>query len=142
MTTTSELARTPPSGDLPSARLDAQSRAQLFDLAKHGDVGGDREAARDILHGLIVLDRRDAKAWALLGHVEHELHNLDGACDALTKALALQRKDWDTALELAEVHRELNDADEAQALLTYVTLQAPRLTKEQLDRVKQLGGRS
>lgn len=142
MTTTSELARNPPAGELPKADLDAQSRAQLYDLAVRGHATGDDEAARDILHGLVVLNRQDARAWALLGRVEHALKQLDGACDALSKALAISRKDWDTALELAEVHAELDEENEAQALLTYVTMEAHGLSREQLTRLKQLGGRS
>lgn len=141
MTTTCELARAAPQGELPAARLDAQSRTQLLDLAVRGHEQGDDEAARDILHGLVVLNRQDARAWALLGRVERSLTRLDDACDALSKALSLSRKDWDTALELAEVHAALNEKKEAQALLTYVTLEAHGLSRTQLDRIKKLGGR-
>jgi tetratricopeptide (TPR) repeat protein len=142
MTTTTELARKPPEGQLPTAPLDAQSRAQLFDLAMLGHEQGDHEGARDILHGLVVLNRADARAWALLGRVEYSLKELEGACDALSRALNLSRKDWDTALDLAEVHAALNEKKEAEALLTYVTLEAPELNRAQLLRLKKLGGRS
>src|ERR1043166_3485888 len=100
MTTTSDLAPQPPEGHLPAARLDPRARAQLFDLAMVGHEQGDHEAARDILHGLVVLNRQDARAWALLGRVEFSLKQLQHACEALSRALNLSRKDWDTALDL------------------------------------------
>lgn len=141
MATTSDLARNPPGGDLDGG-LDPQSSAQLYELAVRGHATGDDEGARDILHGLVVLNRQDARAWALLGRVEHSLKQLDGACDALTRALNLSRTDWDTALELAEVHAALEEKKEAEALLTYVTLEAHGLSREQLTRLKKIGGRS
>ena len=142
MTTTSQLVRSAPQGELPEGGLDVRSGEQLYSLAVLGHRQGDYEGARDILHGLLVLNRQDARAWALLGKVEHALKQLDGACDALTRALSLARKDWDTALELAEVHAQLDEPNEAEALLTYVALEAPGLSREQLTRLKQLGGRS
>ena len=142
MTTTSELVRSAPSGELPEGGLDAQTRSQLYDLAVRGHATGDDEGARDILHGLVVLNRLDARCWALLGRVERKLNALDGACDALTRALSIQRKDWDTALELAEVHAQMNDRSESEALLTYVALESHGLSREQLMRLRKLGGRS
>lgn len=128
MTSTSDLARARPSGTTPAAGLDAAARADLFELAASGMRGGNLTAARDLLQGLVVLERENARAWAMLGRVERDLGNLADAREALAFALALAREDWDTALDLAEVQARLGEKDRAQGLLSYVTLNGPPTT--------------
>lgn len=138
MTPTSDLARTPARGEFPHHALDEGGIEQLLEIAARGERQGDYADARDLLHGLLVLDRQHAKAWALLGRVERHLGQPEEARAALSMALQLADHDFDSALELAEVNVQLGQHDSAEALLTWVALESDGLTHEQIERIRRI----
>lgn len=134
---TTELADHAPSGECPQT-LDVEGRSQLLQLAARGLAQGDAEAARDVLHGLLVMDRTDVRAWAMLGEAERALAQLEDARAAYDVALSLSPRDFATAFALAEVQFSLGNRDRAEALLTYVTLESDGLTAAQLSSIRSL----
>jgi Flp pilus assembly protein TadD len=106
--TTRELAQREPSGSLPEQKLDNAEFAQLFELAEQVHVNGDLDDARDLLHGLIVLDRQSTSAWALLGRIERDAGLMEDARAAFAFALALEPDNAELTMELARVDQALH----------------------------------
>lgn len=104
---TRELAQREPSGSVPAQRLSSAEFAQLFELAEQAYGDGALGDARDILHGLIVLDRQFTSAWALLGRVERNAGLMEDARAAFAFALARDPDNGDLAIELARVDQAL-----------------------------------
>ena len=101
--TTAELARRAPEGSLPDKRLSSEEFDSLFKLAEKAHADRDFASAREILHGLIVLDRGRASAWVLLGRVEWAAGRIADAHAALSFAHELEPNNKDVAMELARV---------------------------------------
>jgi tetratricopeptide (TPR) repeat protein len=108
--TTRELAEREPGGSLPEQTLSRADLAQLFELAEQAHRDGDLDAARDILHGLIVLDRQSSSAWASLGRVEKDAGLLEDARAAFAFVVGLEPDNAELATELARVDQAVQEA--------------------------------
>jgi Flp pilus assembly protein TadD len=108
--TTRELVQREPSGSLPDERLSRDQFVQLLKLAEQAHVNGDLDNARDLLHGLIVLDRQSSSAWALLGKVERAAGRMEDARAAFAFALGLEPDNTELPIELARVDQALRAA--------------------------------
>ncbi len=122
MVSTKELTQGEPDGDV-SAELTPGEARELFILAREARKTGQLNEARQILHGLVVLDRNDAQAWTLLADVEADAGNLDDARDAYTYALSLGESELEPALRLAETEAELGETRRAWRRATWIATQ-------------------
>jgi hypothetical protein len=105
--TTRQLAQREPSGSVPADGLTKEQFVQFFALAEQARANGDLDAARDLLHGLITIDRRSSSAWTLLGRVERDAALIEDARAAFAFALGLEPNNKELAMELARIDQAL-----------------------------------
>ena len=72
--------------------------------------------------GAIALEPDDSRGWALCGAALHGAGRLVEAVEAYTCALNLDDRDLLTSLALATAHLALDEADQAEALASWVLL--------------------
>ncbi|MEO0459800.1 MAG: hypothetical protein AAF219_03070 [Myxococcota bacterium] len=118
--TTTDLVRREPDGELPSTPLPVSERLELFTLAKRGLVSRQLNDARDVLHGLLVLERGNAGYWSLLGEVERAAGKPNDACEAFSMSLSYDGQQLDVAVQLVELLGECGETTRAWRLATWI----------------------
>jgi Flp pilus assembly protein TadD len=121
---TTELIQGPLEGTPNSDALAPEDLADLESLARIARQRGKYADARDIVHGLIVLQRENPRFWMLLGEIERDDDELDAAWSAMNQALELDTT-YACAVALADVHLLRGDLERAEDLIGFVRLNWP-----------------
>ncbi len=121
---TTELVRGPVTGAPDIDALASEDLADLEALARLAWQRGRHDDARDIVHGLIVLQRDNPDFWTLLGEVERDAGELDAAWAAMNEGMELDTT-YARAVALADVHLLRGDLERASDALTFVRLNWP-----------------
>ena len=104
------------------------------------------EEALAALKKVVAKDRDEADAWNLIGFSHRRLGNHDLAMDGYSRALAIDPRHTEAMEYLGELYLELDDPQQAEALLTRLAGLCPSgceeydTLKESVDRYKAARG--